>query len=88
MKSGKHRDKQSICIAIDFRFLVRPGYILTDIAIENGPVEKVSLHMKNRDFPWLCKRLPERVVRIPVLYRPGLVVMSSQSELPYFQDDR
>ena len=33
--------------------------IFCDRTMENGPVEIVDLRLKNGDFPYLCKRLPE-----------------------------
>ena len=33
--------------------------VMCYIAIEHGPVEIVSFPMKNGDFPYLCKCLPE-----------------------------
>ena len=39
--------------------------VLTNIAIENGPVDIMSFPMKYGDFPQLCNRLPE--ANIPVL---------------------
>ena len=59
------------------------GYV--KIAIENGPF-MVDLPIKNGDFPWLCKRLPEGIIdnimemypfgsltvcEVEYLYKPG-----------------